>query len=254
MKKRPGFTMTELLTVIAILIVLATLLIPNLVRMRRAAKQRVCAANLRSLAAGVIMYTGDNSGIFPPHAMEQGGDPGSWWGHDRTRREDDETPKGEIYQYVRDAAAYRCPTLNTAEAPKSGITLKWSLSSKSIGYGYNAYFLGRYDGRPADQLAAPPATEGGIPTEWRYNIAAVRDSELTIMLADATIDSGPHGDSGVIWWPAALTTNHQGPYPRHLDQSNVATVDQGVRSYRNEELYDATGAAHSYFWDPRHPR
>ena len=254
MKKRPGFTLTELLVVIAILIVLATLLIPNLVRVRRLAKQRVCAGNLRSLAGGVIMYTGDNSGLFPPHALEQGDDPERWWGHDKVRREEQRDAQGEIFKYVKDADAYRCPTLNTAEAPGGGLTLKWSLTAKNVGYGYNAFFLGRYDGRSVDQLAAPPPIEGGIQPEWRFNIAAVRDSSLTIMLADATVTSGSYGDSATMWWPLATTNSNEGAYPRHLEQANVVMVDQGVRNYRDEEMYDAGGQAKLNLWDPRHPR
>ena len=259
MKKRPvkrrrGFSMTELLVVIAILIVLATLLIPKLQRVRAKAKQRVCGSNLRNLAGAMIMYTGENSGLFPPHAGEQSADPESWWGYDGTNRDENKPPQGEIFVYLDDEEIFRCPTLTSSESPESNVRLSWKLTAHDVGYGYNAYFLGRYDGRPADETTSPPLLEGGIQTEWRFNIAAVGDSSRTIMLGDSTARSGAHGDSFVMWWPLTAENNNHGVYPRHLDIANVTMVDQSVRSYGLDEMYEGGGHAKLSLWDPRHPR
>jgi prepilin-type N-terminal cleavage/methylation domain-containing protein len=250
MKKRPGFTMTELLVVISIMIVLATLLIPNLVHIRRVAKRTSCAVKLRDLGGAMILYTGDNNGMFPPHALDQSPDPARWWGHDREMREDDRDAFGELYFYLNDPEAYQCPTLNTSEVA-NGQTLSWGLTARNVGYGYNAFFLGRYDGRPIDQLTTAPPVEGGIQTEWAFNIAAVLDGSRTIMMADSTISDGSHPDSAIMWWPTTTKDNNHGAYLRHLDEANVVTVDQGVRSLSEDEMFTSGGQAKLSLWDPR---
>ena len=251
MKRRLGFTLTELLIVIAIIVILATLLIPNLVHMRRSAKRTVCGSNLRNVASAMIMYTGDNNSTFPPHVLDPAPDSPRWWGHDRESREEGGNAYGEIYFYVKGPEVFQCPTLKSVEAPSSGNRLSWGLTARNVGYGYNAFFLGRYDGRPLDQLTTPPPVEGGIQTEWSFSIASVVADDQTIMLADATVSSGDHGDSAIMWWPTASTSSHKGAYMRHLDTANVATVKGTVRSLSEDDMYDAGGQAKLSLWDPR---
>ncbi len=60
-----GFTMVELLMVIAIIGLLIGLLIPTLSRSRRQARLITCGANLGSMGRGLLVYAGDGSGRFP---------------------------------------------------------------------------------------------------------------------------------------------------------------------------------------------
>jgi prepilin-type N-terminal cleavage/methylation domain-containing protein/prepilin-type processing-associated H-X9-DG protein len=67
-----GFSLVEMLVVVAILGLLAGLLIPVIGKARSAAHQTVCTANLRTLHQATMAYAGDNDGYFPvalhPHA------------------------------------------------------------------------------------------------------------------------------------------------------------------------------------------
>lgn len=60
--RRAAFTLTELLTVIAIISLLAALLSPALKNARELARQSKCVSNLRQLGAAVMMYADDNNG------------------------------------------------------------------------------------------------------------------------------------------------------------------------------------------------
>ena len=62
------FTLIELLIVIAIIAILASLLLPSLQKARSKARDMQCLSNLKQLAFGVISYADANNGIFPEYS------------------------------------------------------------------------------------------------------------------------------------------------------------------------------------------
>lgn len=60
-----GFTLVELLTVVAIVGVLVAITVPVVGRMRAAAKSASCQANLRQMGVAFGTYVADNRGFFP---------------------------------------------------------------------------------------------------------------------------------------------------------------------------------------------
>jgi prepilin-type N-terminal cleavage/methylation domain-containing protein/prepilin-type processing-associated H-X9-DG protein len=60
-----GFSLTEILVVIAIIAVLAALAFPSLARMRESAHLATCSANLRTLHQATMQFAQDNGGFFP---------------------------------------------------------------------------------------------------------------------------------------------------------------------------------------------
>lgn len=60
-----GFTLVELLCVIAIIAVLGSLLMPALGQMLAKAHSTACAANLRQIGVAVSLYVNDHDNTFP---------------------------------------------------------------------------------------------------------------------------------------------------------------------------------------------
>ena len=65
MKKRKGFTLIELMIVIAIIAILAAVLIPNFMRAREASRLNACKSNLKNISTAIETYSNDNDGVYP---------------------------------------------------------------------------------------------------------------------------------------------------------------------------------------------
>jgi len=71
MKRRPAFTLVELLVVISIISLLVALLLPALRKARAAARQMGCLSNVRQQLIGMSMYHVDYDGIYPASPAAQ---------------------------------------------------------------------------------------------------------------------------------------------------------------------------------------
>ncbi len=78
-----AFTLIELLVVIAIIAILAAILFPVFAQAKNAAKRTQDLSNMKQLALGVIMYTGDSDDILPPTRVVESGD---GWANPALRR------------------------------------------------------------------------------------------------------------------------------------------------------------------------
>jgi prepilin-type N-terminal cleavage/methylation domain-containing protein len=65
MKSTRAFTLIELLTVIAIIGILAAIIIPVVGRVRESARAAACLSNLRQLQTGIMLFAQDNKNVLP---------------------------------------------------------------------------------------------------------------------------------------------------------------------------------------------
>ena len=73
-RRRNAFSLVELLTVIAIIAILAALLLPALTRSQQRAKRIACLHNLQQIGLGFHSFANDHAGNFPMAVpMNQGG-------------------------------------------------------------------------------------------------------------------------------------------------------------------------------------
>lgn len=64
--RRRAFTLIELLTVIAIIGILAAIIIPVTAKVRESARRTDCASNLRQIGSALFLYAADNGNKLPP--------------------------------------------------------------------------------------------------------------------------------------------------------------------------------------------
>ncbi|MDY7009763.1 MAG: type II secretion system protein [Planctomycetota bacterium] len=75
--RRGGFTLVELLVVVAIIALLVSILLPTLGRAKEQARIVSCMSNLRSLGLSFAFYSNENNDWYPP-GSGYGGDPPTW--------------------------------------------------------------------------------------------------------------------------------------------------------------------------------
>jgi len=117
-----GFTLVELLVVLAIIAALAAILLPVFARVREKGRQVVCVSHVRQLGQALLMYASDHNDMLVPGALvypaTAGTPPGDWY--------------NVLQPYIRNADILRCPTKPSADL---------------IAYGWNYQNFGYYYGR-----------------------------------------------------------------------------------------------------------
>ena len=61
MLRRKGFTLVEIMIVVAIIGLLAAIAIPNFIKSRQTAERQACIANLKQIQGGIQVWALDNS-------------------------------------------------------------------------------------------------------------------------------------------------------------------------------------------------
>ncbi|TVQ54672.1 MAG: type II secretion system protein [Phycisphaerales bacterium] len=148
---RCGFSLIELIVVLAVVTILTSLLMPALTRLRENVHKVVCSSNLRQIAIATSMYSRDHYDQLPPTANLSQSD-GVWEPHElmaarmpRSSQEGSWDGFGILYhlQYCGSHECFYCPS-HTGQHPISRYAQDWFSDSDSLIY-TNYHYSGDRD-------------------------------------------------------------------------------------------------------------
>lgn len=254
---RRGFTLVELLIVLAIISVLAGLLFPVFVAARAAAQKVKCLSNFKNVSLATILYAQDYNDQLMPinHRPGLAPDPAA-----------DLTWPQLLFPYAHDFRLYDCPAETNPMEFGGSFDEDLQPGNPSARYfdaalhsdiGYNAYYLSPVF-RDGEAWFAAPRTMSGINPRtllFAESRAEGGGSYLVSPPCRYIVDHNQWKDTftGTMGNPfeedAVYTpirgwdvSGRQSPTPqggvgvRHSDRLNVARLDGGARSVKIETL------------------
>jgi len=158
-RRAPGFTLVELLVVMAVIATLAAMLLPALARTQSTARRSACESNLRQLGLAGVLYLDDNQDLFfnrcavPTAAGQQ------WWfgwlaaGTEGQRGFDLST--GALYPYLHGAEVRVCPSpvWNSPQFKLKGTNVIFSYGGNSVLLAEMRPHQRRWHGKPVGHRA-----------------------------------------------------------------------------------------------------
>lgn len=144
---RRGFTLVELLVVVAIVALLVGLLLPSLGRAREAGRAGVCLSNQRQLLAAVLLYGADHDERAAPGAAEHRANLLRWHGSRPSASEPFTARGGALTPYIGGGEAATAPGALRICPTFAGVIERLRESGRGFersagGYGYNNAYLG----------------------------------------------------------------------------------------------------------------
>jgi prepilin-type N-terminal cleavage/methylation domain-containing protein len=177
-----GFTLVELLVVVAIIGVLAAILSPVFARAKTEAQKTVCMSDLRQLYTAIVQYAKDYDGALP--AMVE-----SWdWDENNSWRgfRDDYEPffmHNQLGPYLKDIAVCSCP------AWKQIVGDVWGPNGYT--WATPGYPGGRYDPACVNCPFYDPSAGGGVVRRLE---TLIEPSKYCLLVCNS-----PNGHSGFGW-------------------------------------------------------
>jgi len=204
-----GFTLIELLVVISIIALLVSILMPSLQAAKEHAKAIQCLSNLRNLGNGMIMYHGENNGIFWPYSqgVDGNGQIIYFWGSILPSNKMVDTSTSAFMPYAGGKDLLACPN-----QPWGSYVPQAGAKETTTNYGYNSFYLDPTSGR----LYRDAATGG------RKSSPAIPDPARLFVF----------NDSAMFWAPAGVYILQNSTY---LEPVSGNSVQQPTTHFRHNK-------------------
>lgn len=208
-----GFTLTEVLVVITIIVVLAALSLLGFSKVRSAARGATCVSNLRQIGGAMLSYATDHSGQLPP--LE-----------DRTKPGDG---LAGIWPQIIADGGYLPRVLNSAgrNSCNAGV---WACPDCTV-------VQTNYQGYGAAEGTVMKVKRGSQPGSGSMRLPAIPNPGRTWLVGD-TANSANDLKSGwyAIWADPSRWTAAHVPAARHGGKVNVCMVDGHVESLSMKDI------------------
>lgn len=211
--RRRAFSLVELLVVIGITVILLSIFVPYVVKVRETENRAKCAENLRMIAAGLQSYARNNHGLLPRVVYDPAHNPDGYWAFtgaaspDPFARDSQVKPNdvtASLWLLVRAGLAqpglFVCPS--TSQAPGPGEIADWKRRSNFAGqqhlsYSYASPFSSALgytlnDYLPADFALIADKNPGKAPGGADVTAPAYSDPPVEM----ARANSNNHGRAG----------------------------------------------------------
>jgi len=223
-----GFTLVELLVVVAILASLAGMLVPTLNSAMAIAESGVCQSNIRLLQLGNEVYQREHKGYFAPGAPHMYPVRGSrdfskintirWFGVRESLNEPFSRTGGPLSPYLPTGSVAGCPSFDE---------FLTGFEAGCGGYGYNNSFVGQYTIRRDGQYVRANERwhlSGGHTTQFPHPSRTVAFTDTAFVdggLIEYSFCEPPE-------WPLFGGRPRPSIHFRHLGKANVAWLDTHV--------------------------
>jgi prepilin-type processing-associated H-X9-DG protein len=232
-----AFTLIELLTLAAIIGILAALLLAAITRGKGPAQRIQCANNVRHLGLALQEFVADNH-VYPLFAnvdFHKGGYPehhGNWV--DALEHEKIASQPGKTFF---ETGVWRCPA---ARRPSN-----YPTNAVYMSYGYNAYGL--------DVIGKPVSLGlGGHKVGMFAQTLAPPVNQSEVAAPNDMMAIGDVFDGGAVFWREVKATNSGIAYSRHQGEANVVFCDGHVESPTLKFLFEETNDAALVRWNRDH--
>ncbi|HQC43124.1 MAG TPA: type II secretion system protein [Verrucomicrobiota bacterium] len=221
-----GFTLLELLVVIAVIAILATLILPALSRAKEKSRSVNCLNNLRQMVIAAHVYTADSEDYYPiaySSEFKEGRYVGVAW--DLTTIYGGAEPvvrPGLLWQGHGAANVQQCPSFRGGA--------NWSIDPFT-GYNYNTSYIGHGEWESTPEPA---------------RVADPRHPIRTILFGDGQYSAGANKFMRAPW-PNPGDASFRGRWSgtqgfRHHGRSNAAFCDGHARSLQDRFVENKDGA------------
>lgn len=242
-RRQTGFTLIEILVVIAIIAILAALLLPVFAAAREHARQATCLNNLMQLGKAIRMYADDWDGRMPSARVnELSSVPYQNWCGALSVSGECAPDRGQIAKYVKNTAIFKCPSdINRPAKACTSLTAQQQ-RDYPLSYSMNVWLSYRtMDGMKRKSIYGVRYWNGVALVDGSGRNKFIQDILLLIHEQRETINDGDYH------WASDWDI----PVKIHYDGSTALYCDLHAKWQKTDILVRQRNSGE---WDPDYPR